>query len=475
MSPITSLLQTLFRRGQVDRNQPTPETVRTNLTEIAQAFLTGRSSPESDWGPDQMNATVYTCETIIATAAAWVPFKLWKVDKNRKYVEIEDHPLLSLFRNPWPNMYSDFAQMIETIFYNLESTGNAWILEDAPTSLGLPRALMVFGSQHVKPLTDDAGKLVGWELKVSANTKPLRVPLAQMHHIKYTHPFSQDQILGFGPLQAARISLRGERARTAWEATFYKNGARPSFALTYKPPETRSEDIFLTEKQLEQIRAGIESEWGGESNAGKVAIIHGGMDLKPLAISQKDMDFIETKKWSRQEIASVFRIPVPLLNDFQHAGLGREGVSVADRMLYSNNVVPKLKRLSSIFQRVFVERYAKGFYGAFDTDEIPAMRNDIGEKSEVAERFHKMGWPINAINRVLDLGFEDVPWGDEAWLPNNMMTATQINDAIERGETPLTAGEVIASEEAASKQQDSVPAGKKKPVGKTTSKEAPLP
>jgi HK97 family phage portal protein len=409
---------------------PVTATTRTNLAEVQQAFLSGRPDPSSSAymrPPFSHHSLTYTCMVIIAQAMSAVPFKLYKKksDKAGNPIPVLEHPLIDLLNDPFPGVYADFTQFIETIALYLESTGNAFILPDLQNSKGIPRSLMVLGLQHVKPLVDkDSGRLVGWSIKLGR--QETQVGPFDLIHMKYTNPDAQDQILGIGPMQAAMTAINADFARQVYDAAFFSNGARLSLALTYHPPDTRPEDQFLTQEQVYQVRESFYDSYAGMRNAGKIAVLHGGFELKELGMSQKDMDFIEGRRWSRQEIAAVFRVPVPLLNDFQFAGLGREGVSVAQRMLYENNVAPKIQRLTSLFQKFLVETYAPGHIGGFDVDSIPAMREDVTEKVEIAFKFFQMGFPINQINKLLKLGFDPVEWGDDWLVPGGMVPARQL-------------------------------------------------
>jgi hypothetical protein len=58
-----------------------------------------------------------------------------------------------------------------------------------------------------------------------------------------------------------------------------------------------------------------------------------------------------------------------------------------------------------------------------------------------------MGWPINDINKRLQLGMKEVPWGDEWWVPGGYMPVTALEKASkdpdkesseEKVETPST-------------------------------------
>ena len=405
---------------------------RTNLAQLQQLFVTGRDGAKGGSTlPGNVtygsHSHIYACMTVIAQSMSTVPFKIWKkdTDDSGRPVQVKDLPIQAVLDNPFPGIYADFCQFIETIVLYLESTGNAWILPGEDTSIDVPRSFLALGRQHVKPIVSArTGMLEGWVYKIGQDERIVK--RERLIHFKYTDPGDKNQILGVGPLQVATRTAKVDFARARFDEAFYRQGARPSFALEYTPPDTMSDAIFMSDEQLQQMRDSIDDAYAGDMNAHRVMIVHGGMKVKELGMSQKDMDFIQGRKWSRSEIAAIFRVPSPLLNDFENAGLSREGVDTADHMLYSNNIVPKLKRMTSIFQKSIVDIYAPGHIGAFDIDEIPAMREDQGEKITIAKTLSSMGFPINQINKILDLGFENVMWGDDYLVPASMVTAESV-------------------------------------------------
>jgi len=72
---------------------------------------------------------------------------------------------------------------------------------------------------------------------------------------------------------------------------FFKNGATPSGVLTSEAKPTPE----VQDKIKEQLQA----RYQGKENAFKLMVLFGGMDYKPISLSQKDMDFINQRKLSR--------------------------------------------------------------------------------------------------------------------------------------------------------------------------------
>ena len=67
----------------------------------------------------------------------------------------------------------------------------------------------------------------------------------------------------------------------------------------------------------------IKSEWaslyGGSHNAGSIAVLDAGFNYKPITIPLKDIEFIASRKMNKAEIATIFDVPLYMLNDLDNA------------------------------------------------------------------------------------------------------------------------------------------------------------
>jgi hypothetical protein len=54
----------------------------------------------------------------------------------------------------------------------------------------------------------------------------------------------------------------------------------------------------------------------------------------------------------------------------------------------------------------------------YDLTKNTAMRKALMDKATTANLLVKTGWPLNAVNARLGLGFDPVAWGDVAWMGN---------------------------------------------------------
>jgi hypothetical protein len=59
--------------------------------------------------------------------------------------------------------------------------------------------------------------------------------------------------------------------------------------------------------------------------------------------------------------------------------------------------------------------------GGFDLDSLPILQQARRDRLAAARTGFEMGIPFNQLNRVLDLGFKPLPWGEQGFLPAELI------------------------------------------------------
>ena len=72
-----------------------------------------------------------------------------------------------------------------------------------------------------------------------------------------------------------------------------------------------------TIKDPARVRDAWQSQFGGSSNSGKVAVLEEGMKYTPISISPEQAQFLETRKFQINEIARIFRVPPHMVGDLE--------------------------------------------------------------------------------------------------------------------------------------------------------------
>jgi HK97 family phage portal protein len=116
-----------------------------------------------------------------------------------------------------------------------------------------------------------------------------------------------DGLVGYSPIAMAKNAIGMAIACEEYGAKFFANGAAPSGVLEHPG----------TIKDPKKVRETWQSQFGGSSNAGRVAVLEEGMKYTPISISPEQAQFLETRKFQINEIARIFRIPPHMVGDLE--------------------------------------------------------------------------------------------------------------------------------------------------------------
>ena len=305
------------------------------------------------------NPIVFRCVRMIAEAAASAPWVLYDGDK-----EFDRHPLLKLLSRPNPAQSG--ASLMETVYGHLMVAGNAYL--EVVTLDGEPRELFALRPDRMKVIAGADGWPQAFEYTVAGRTIRFaqdQVPSAILHLTMF-HPLNDHY--GFPPIEAALTSLDIHNASGAWSKALLDNAARPSGALVY------SGEGHLDDEQFERLKHELEEGYTGARNAGRPLLLEGGLDWKTMAMSPRDMDFIEAKNQAAREIALAFGVPPMLLGipgDNTYANY-RE----ANRAFWRQTVLPLVNRTAQSISAWLGEAYGAELGLSYDADQIEALSTE---------------------------------------------------------------------------------------------------
>jgi len=346
------------------------------------------------------NVIAYRCATMVATAAAGVPWLIYNVRGD----EIEDHPALRLMDQP--NPLQDGVSFLENIFLNLQISGNAYIEAVQPYGGGRPAELYVLRSDRMKVIPGASGLPEGYEYSVGGkvtrwSADPITGQSAVLH-IKYFHPL--DDWYGLSPLEAAMLSIDQHNAAGAWNQALLGQGARPSGALVFAPKEGPAS---LSDEQINRLREEMDQHYQGGRNAGRPMILEGGLEWKEMSLSPKEMDWLAGRDAAARDIALAFGVPVQLI--------GIQGAQTYSNMqearvaLYEETVLPLLARVIAAFDHWLMPLFGPQLSFDFDRDEISALtsrRDTLWDKVQGADF-------LSLNEKRAALGYGPVADGDE--------------------------------------------------------------
>jgi HK97 family phage portal protein len=306
------------------------------------------------------NPVVYRCIRMISETANRVPLTV-RVDGK----VVSEHPLKSLLQRP--NGRQSGAEMLEAVYAYLQTAGDAYL--QAGIVDGGVKALFVLRPDRMRVVAGGDGWPVAYDYTAGGRTVRISqesAPLPGILHMALFHPM--DDHSGMGPLEAAQTSLDIHNASAQWNKALLDNAARPSGALVYS-----AGGGTLTEEQFRRLKEELEENFSGAANAGRPMVLDGGIDWKAIAMSPREMDFIEARHAAARDIALAFGVPPMLLGipgDNTYANMAE-----ANRALWRQTLVPLVVRVSQELG-LWLGPAFEGAEVVPDFDEVEALAED---------------------------------------------------------------------------------------------------
>jgi HK97 family phage portal protein len=350
------------------------------------------------------NVVAYRCVSMIASAAASVPWLLYDLDGK----ECDEHEYLDLLEHP--NPLQDGVAFRESVYASLLLSGNAYIEAVQAREGQKPVELYVLRSDRMKVVPGPMGLPQGYEYTVGGRTTRWSVdPVTgegPILHVKLYHPL--DDWYGLAPLEAAMISIDQHNAAGAWNQALLNQGARPSGALVFAPKEGPA---TLSDDQVQRLRDEMDQLYQGQGNAGRPLILEGGLDWREMSLSPKDMDWLEGRNAAARDIALAFGVPAQLI------GLpeAQTYANYAEARLafYEETVLPLIERVRASLDHGLTPLFDADLTLDADTDAVSALtmrRDALWEKVGKAD--------FLTVNEKREaLGYGPVAGGD-TWLAN---------------------------------------------------------
>lgn len=357
------------------------------------------------------NAAVYSCINEIARACAGVPWVLYQkrraVQEPAKRIklmhpqaaarawvkrngpwghhhvkavetsEIEAHPFLSLIERPNPRQ-AQSAFFDALIGYWLIS-GNSYteiLATDTGPKKGIPLELWQLRPDRIKIVPGGGDqRIAGYVYEVNSVKTPFG-PEEILHQLFFS---PVDDFYGLSPLSVAARAFATDNEAAKWNHKLLQNDARPSGALSVQGT--------LGQDEFDRLKAEIQGTFAGADNAHRLALLEGGAEWRQLTLSPVELDYLEGRKFSRVEIASILGVPPELIGDSEHKTYN--SFPEARSSFYHETVLPLLDRIKAEFNARIVSRFGDNLEADYDRDQIEAIQEDRGK---AWARLEKADW-----------------------------------------------------------------------------------
>jgi HK97 family phage portal protein len=267
--------------------------------------------------------------------------KIVKKGKEQSIVPVTTHPLLELLDKV--NPYLSFGDLLKITQTYKDLSGNAywWIIREGNKVTGIwpylrPDRMTVIPSAETF--------IEGYTYQVPGTSEIIKFGPDEIIQFKYPNPM--DPYQGVSPMEACLLAFNTYLKSSEYNNLFFGNNARADFLLTF--PNGLGED------EVKQIRAQWESRHRGSGHEHRFAIVSGDAKVQTIGLNQKDMEFIEQMKFTRDEILAIFKVPKALLDPQE---LNYASAQVAKEVFLNGVIVPLMKDMVQTLNEFLVPLY----------------------------------------------------------------------------------------------------------------------
>jgi len=351
-------------------------------------------------GLNQYKGWVYRAIKLISQEVATINLTLYKNGK-----ETEDERVLRPFYNP--NKMLTRTELISSTQAYLELLGSCYWYTPL-TEQGKPVGIWILRPDLVQIVKskDMENPIKGYVYTVNGN----RIPFSEEEVIPFMEFNPKSPLAGYSTLQATGSAVDTDNETKNWNNKFFKNSARPDVILEYSGT--------MDEKKYRKTQAEWEAKHKGSGNSHKVAILSGGLKMQKWNYSQKEMDFIEQRKFSRDEIFTGFGVPKDLMTN-ENASLAGSKTALWHFLRFTIN--PKMQSLTDTLNNYYLERNWGKEYRFEYINPVPQdkeeQRNDLvaGHNKWITTNEAREAQGLDPIDKgdTIYVPFGLVPLGEE--------------------------------------------------------------
>ncbi|WP_028562246.1 phage portal protein [Paenibacillus pinihumi] len=248
--------------------------------------------------------TIYSCVRVLAETIGALPLVVYKERRSGKGADkAYDHPLYDLLYNQ-PNDEMTTVTWREQQIGNQAVAGNGYSVV-TKNGRGAPVDLYPLPWHQVQPFRDTDGEI---KYRIMDRGKQEVFPKS---HVFHTMGISPDGLIGYSPIRMAAESIGVGMAATEFGARFYGQGMNVGSVFEY--PNA------MSDKAYSRVKEDLDLRGVGLANSWKPLILEEGAKFSRIPMPLNDAQFIETRKFSRDEICGLFRVPPHMIANMERS------------------------------------------------------------------------------------------------------------------------------------------------------------
>ena len=370
-------------------------------------------------------SVVWACVQAISQDVASLPIKMYSRISENSREPISDHPVAKLLHTAPNGEMSPFT-FKQTMTAHVLLYGNAFAQIER-NQQGQPIGLWILLPENMSVSVSEGEVLYTY-------TTGSGQAVLQSKDVFHLKGMGHDGILGFSPIEYAKMVIGDMQAMQKSGGSFFANSSRPSGILSH--PAKLSEDAS---KRLRQSWDGL---YQGSSSVGKTAILEEGLKFNAMSIPHSESQWLEARQFAVIDICRMYRMPPHVVQDLTHATYSN--IESQQIQYLSQTLMPWLRIWEQEVNRKLLSVDDRSVYAEFLAEE--ALRGNTLDRYSAYRTARESGWlSINEIRKrenlntigeegdkfIMPLNFADVGEEvveEERTAPAPAMNQEQVND-----------------------------------------------
>lgn len=365
-------------------------------------------------------APVYACVQVLAQTMSCLPLTVFQIGADgESKTRAKDHPLYPLLRiSPNPEMTA--AMWTMAVMCHLALWGNHYS-EIERDRLGRVKGLWPMMPSRVRVMRrNDTNELYYIVNLVKGGEKIL-----SPDNILHISGLTFNGINGLSPIGAARETIGLGLGAQEYGARFFGNSGRPSGVLEH-PGE-------LSDEARKRLMLSWEESHQGLEQAQRTAILEEGMKFHAVGTPPEDAQFIETRKFSAEDVCRIYRVPphkIGIMDRATHSNIEQQNIEfVTDTILPWATLIE-----AQVLFKMLPQKDWNRFLLAYELDAL--MRGDMQSRNTAYSIGRQWGWlSANDVRRRENMNPLPPAVGDVYMSPVNM-TPTEKLGEVQRPPIP---------------------------------------
>lgn len=371
---------------------------------------------------DAKHSHVHSSVNKIAQALSMTPMALYE-DGDR----VDSHPAIDLIHDPADHLTS--TQFKSSLAKHLLLAGDCFVEIVQKTIKYGDGRKSVKPSQLIPVIPPSKMSIVPGENRFvdhyeyeSSRGGNIVLDRSEVAHLRFVS--TSDRLYGLSPLQSIKQELATDEKAVSYNEKFFDSSASPG-------------GILSSDQQLNpDAKDDIERRWNkahqGVEQSHKVAVLGRGMEFQPIGLSQEDMQFIQSREMTKEDIRSLYGVPGTLLGEEDSTFASAQEAS---RHFYLNVVIPMANRIAEALTKYILDVYWPNSNLEYDFNFLgsESLVPLIQDKAQLQQTMISSGIPPNMATKMI--------WGKEFYPEEIGDTAFIKADLVPMGSVPTSVKE----------------------------------